>query len=98
MAGAGPSHPPNSIAPVLVSATLAVGTAILSAAGLAFLGLGPNDPSVPEWGRMLAESERSLQTSPQLVLFPGLAIVLVVLGFNLLGDALRDALDPRRDE
>ena len=86
---------PNSIAPVLVSATLAVGTAILSAAGLAFLGLGPNDPSVPEWGKMLAESERVLQTSPQLVLLPGSAIVLAVLGFNLLGDALRDALDPR---
>lgn len=86
---------PNAIAPVLVGATLAVGTAILSAAGLAFLGLGPNDPARPEWGTMLAESERVLETSPQLVIFPGTAIVLTVLGFNLLGDALREALDPK---
>lgn len=86
---------PNSISPVLVTATLALGGAILDAAALAFLGLGPSDPSIPEWGTMLAEGQSALQTSPQLVLFPGLAIVLSVLGFNLLGDALRDALDPK---
>lgn len=89
---------PNCLAPVAVTATLAVGSAVLASAGLAFLGLGPNDPSVPEWGKMLAESERVLQTSPQLVFFPGAAIVLTVLGFNLLGDALREALDPKLRE
>ncbi len=86
---------PNSISPVLVAATLALGGAILDAAGLAFLGLGPSDPSAPEWGTMLAEGQRALQTSPQLVLLPGAAIALTVLGFNLVGDALRGALDPK---
>ena len=86
---------PNTLAPVLVAATLAIGGAILTAAGLSFLGLGPNDPSIPEWGKMLAESEGLLETSPQLVFFPGAAIVLSVLGFNLLSDGLRDALDPK---
>ncbi len=87
---------PNTLAPVLVAATLAIGGAILTAAGLSFLGLGPNDPSIPEWGKMLAESERLLETSPQLVFFPGAAILLSVLGFNLLSDGLRDALDPKQ--
>ena len=86
---------PNSVSPVLVTATLALGGAILDAAALAFLGLGPADPSTPEWGTMLAEGQSALQTSPQLVLLPGLAIALAVLGFNLLGDALREALDPK---
>jgi peptide/nickel transport system permease protein len=86
---------PNSIAPVIVQGTLALATAIIDAAGLAFLGLGSADPGVPEWGRMLAETQRFLQSSPQLAFFPGAAIVLSVLGFNLLGDALREALDPR---
>jgi ABC-type dipeptide/oligopeptide/nickel transport system permease subunit len=72
-----------------------MGSAVLTAAGLAFLGLGPSDPGVPEWGRMLSESEGLLQTSPQLVFLPGLAILLTVLGFNLLGDAVRQAVDPR---
>ena len=86
---------PNSLAPVIVQGTLALATAIVDAAGLAFLGLGSEDPGVPEWGRMLAENQTVLSTSPQLVLFPGLAILLSVLGFNLLGDALREALDPK---
>lgn len=86
---------PNSLPSVLVVATLAIGGAILDAAGLAFLGLGPGDPSIPEWGTMLAESEPALQTSPRLVLLPGGAIALTVLGFNLLGEALREALDPK---
>lgn len=86
---------PNSIAPVIVQGTLALATAIIDAAGLAFLGLGSADPGIPEWGRMLAETQRFLQSSPQLAIFPGLAIVLSVLGFNLLGDALREALDPK---
>ncbi|HEX2046177.1 MAG TPA: ABC transporter permease [Acidimicrobiales bacterium] len=85
---------PNSVGPVIVAATLGMGLAILEAAGLSFLGL-VGDPSSPEWGRMLAATQRSLQTSPQLALFPGLAIVVVVVGFNLLGEALRQALDPR---
>lgn len=86
---------PNSVAPVVVQATLALGTAIVDAAGLAFLGLGSADPGIPEWGRMLAETQRFLYSAPQLAVFPGLAIVASVLGFNLLGEALREALDPR---
>jgi peptide/nickel transport system permease protein len=86
---------PNSVAPVIVQATLALATAIIDAAGLAFLGLSSSDPAVPEWGRMLAETQRFLQHAPHLALFPGVAIVLSVLGFNLLGDALREALDPK---
>ena len=85
---------PNSIAPVIVAATLGMGLAILEGAGLSFLGLA-GDPSSPEWGRMLAATQRSLHTAPQLALFPGAAIVLVVVGFNLLGDAVRDAMNPR---
>jgi peptide/nickel transport system permease protein len=86
---------PNAVAPVIVQATLALATAIIDAAGLAFLGLGSADPGTPEWGRMLAETQRYLQSSPQLAIFPGLAIVLSVVGFNLLGEALREALDPK---
>jgi peptide/nickel transport system permease protein len=86
---------PNSLGPVIVQATLALGTAIIDAAGLAFLGLGSADPSVPEWGRMLADTQQYLQSAPRLAIFPGVAIILSVLGFNLLGDALREALDPK---
>lgn len=86
---------PNSLAPVIVQATLALATAIIDAAGLAFLGLGSADPSIPEWGRMLNEGQNVLNTSPQLALFPGLAITVSVLGFTLVGEALREALDPR---
>ena len=86
---------PNSLAPMIVQGTLALATAIIDAAGLAFLGLGSADPGIPEWGRMLAETQRFLHSSPQLAIFPGLAIVVSVLGFNLLGDALREALDPK---
>jgi peptide/nickel transport system permease protein len=86
---------PNSLAPVIVQGTLALATAIIDAAGLAFLGLGSSDPAIPEWGRMLAETQRFLQSSAQLAFFPGAAIVLSVLGFNLVGDALREALDPK---
>jgi len=86
---------PNSLAPVIVQATLALATAIIDAAGLAFLGLGSPDPSIPEWGRMLTEANAFLASEPLLVLWPGLAIVLSVLGFYLLGEALREALDPK---
>jgi peptide/nickel transport system permease protein len=86
---------PNSISPVIVQGTLTLATAIIDAAGLAFLGLGGADPSVPEWGRMLAETQRFLASAPHLALFPGLAIVASALGFTLLGEALREAIDPK---
>lgn len=85
---------PNSMAPVIVQGTLAVATAILEAAALGFLGLGAQPP-LPEWGKMLADSKNYLQTAPWTMIFPGLAIMLTVLGFNLMGDGLRDAMDPK---
>ncbi|WP_201777910.1 nickel transporter permease [Ornithinibacillus contaminans] len=85
---------PNSLAPIIVQATLGIGTAILDAAGLSFLGLGAQPPS-PEWGAMLSDGRAALQNAPWVVAFPGLAIFLFVLGFNLFGDGLRDALDPK---
>jgi peptide/nickel transport system permease protein len=86
---------PNSISPVIVQGTLALATAIIDVAGLGFLGLGPQDPSTPEWGTMLTDTTRYLQTAPFLALIPGAAIVISVLGFNLIGDGLRESLDPR---
>jgi peptide/nickel transport system permease protein len=86
---------PNSISPVIVQGTLALATAIIDVAGLGFLGLGPQDPSTPEWGTMLTDTTRYLQTAPHLAIIPGVAIVVSVLGFNLIGDGLREALDPR---
>jgi peptide/nickel transport system permease protein len=86
---------PNSISPVIVQGTLALATAIIDVAGLGFLGLGPQDPATPEWGTMLTDTTRYLQTAPHLAIFPGVAIVISVLGFNLIGDGLREALDPR---
>ncbi|WP_093047321.1 nickel transporter permease [Salipaludibacillus aurantiacus] len=85
---------PNSLAPIIVQATLGFGTAILEAAALGFLGLGAQPPT-PEWGRMLSDSRQYIQSAPWTVLFPGLSIMLVVLGFNMIGDGLRDALDPK---
>ena len=86
---------PNAISPVIVQGTLALATAIIAVAGLGFLGLGPQDPSTPEWGTMLTGTVRFLQTAPHLAIFPGVAIVISVLGFNLIGDGLREALDPK---
>lgn len=86
---------PNSLTPLIVVGTLGVATAILDAAGLSFLGLGAQPPT-PEWGLMLGEERNSVFNAPHLVFFPGIAIMVTVLGFNLLGDGLRDALDPRR--
>ena len=86
---------PNSISPVIVQGTLAMATAIIDVAGLGFLGLGPQDPATPEWGTMLTGTVRYLQTAPHLAIIPGVAIVLSVLGFNLIGDGLREALDPK---
>ncbi len=85
---------PNAMAPIIVQATLNLGTAILIAAGLGFLGLGVQPPT-PEWGSMLGEGRNYIFSHPYIATFPGLAIFFAVLGFNLLGDGLRDALDPR---
>jgi peptide/nickel transport system permease protein len=86
---------PNSLAPIIVQTTLGLGTAVVETAALGFLGLG-QQPPYPEWGKMLAVAQRFLlQGSWWALVFPGIAIVLTVLGFNLLGDGLRDALDPR---
>ncbi|MFD1360750.1 nickel transporter permease [Lentibacillus salinarum] len=88
---------PNCLAPIIVQATLSIGTAILDAAGLSFLGLGAQPPR-PEWGAMLSDGRAALQNAPWVATFPGLAIFFVVLGFNMFGDGLRDALDPRLKE
>ncbi|MGE1144734.1 ABC transporter permease [Bacillus pumilus] len=85
---------PNSMVPVIVQATLAIGTAIIEAAALGFLGLGAQAPS-PEWGKMLADARPYLVQAPWTLIFPGVAIMLTVLGFNLMGDGLRDTLDPK---
>jgi peptide/nickel transport system permease protein len=87
---------PNSISPVIVQGTLAMATAIIDVAGLGFLGIGLQDPDeTPEWGSMLTEVNEYLQTAPFLALIPGSAIVISVLGCNLIGDGLREALDPK---
>lgn len=85
---------PNIVPPLLVQATLTIATAIIAEASLSFLGLGQQPPS-PSWGSMLNTAKQFLEQAPWLALYPGIAIFLVVLGFNLLGDGLRDALDPR---
>jgi peptide/nickel transport system permease protein len=85
---------PNSLTPLIVAGTLGIGGAVLEIAGLAFIGV-TGDISVPEWGSMISLERGQLFNSPHVVLIPGLAITLTVLGFNLLGDGLRDALDPR---
>jgi ABC-type dipeptide/oligopeptide/nickel transport system permease subunit len=85
---------PNALTPLIVQGTLGIATAILDAAALSFLGLGAQPPT-PEWGAMLGSERNQVFTAPHLVFFPGFAIMLTVLAFNLLGDGLRDALDPR---
>jgi peptide/nickel transport system permease protein len=86
---------PNSLAPVIVQATLTLATAIIEAAGLSFLGLGNPDPSVPEWGTMLNDALQVFEFAPRLAVFPALAIIITALGFTLLGEAMREALDPK---
>lgn len=86
---------PNAIGPLIVQATLALATAVVDAAALGFLGLGPPDPRTPEWGMMLSDTYRYLNDAVYLAFFPGIAIVVSVLGFNLLGDGMREALDPK---
>jgi len=85
---------PNAIPPLIVQGTLGIGTAILDAAALSFIGLGAQPPT-PEWGTMLGSERNQLFSAPHLVFFPGIAIMITVLAFNLLGDGLRDAIDPR---
>ena len=85
---------PNALTPLIVAATLGIASAILDAAALSFLGLGAAPPT-PEWGLMLGEERNSLFNAPHLVFFPGVFIMITVLAFNLLGDGLRDVLDPR---
>lgn len=85
---------PNALTPLVVQATLGIAGAILDAAALSFLGLGAQPPT-PEWGSMIGQERNQVFTAPHLILFPGLALILTVLGFNLLGDGLRDSLDPR---
>jgi peptide/nickel transport system permease protein len=86
---------PNAVSPVIVQGTLALATAIIDVAGLSFLGLGDQDPSRPEWGAMLTDANEYLQVAPWLAIVPGIAIVISALGFNLIGDGLREALDPK---
>ena len=85
---------PNAVPPLIVQGTLGIATAILDAAALSFLGLGAQPPTA-EWGTMLGTERNQIFTAPHLVFFPGLAIMITVLAFNLLGDGLRDAIDPR---
>ena len=85
---------PNCMAPIIVQATLSFSTAILDAAALGFLGLGAQPPT-PEWGTMLSDAVKFLRAAPWIVVFPGIAIFITVVAFNLMGDGLRDALDPK---
>lgn len=87
---------PNSFAPMIVKASLTIGTAVIATSSLSFLGLGV-EPHIPEWGNILKVGSMYLETNPYLAIFPGIAIILLVLSFNFLGDGLRDALDPKLD-
>ncbi|MEV0327502.1 ABC transporter permease [Micromonospora echinospora] len=86
---------PNSLAPVIVQATLTLATAIIEAAALSFLGLGNPDSTIPEWGVMLADAQPYLGIRPALAIYPAVAIIITALGFTLLGEAMREALDPK---
>ena len=86
---------PNALTALIVAATLALATAVIDVAGLGFLGLGPPDPRTAEWGTMLTDSVEALRRAPHLIFVPGIAIVISAIGFNLLGDGLRESLDPR---
>ena len=85
---------PNSISPMIVNVTMSIGGAVLSGAGLSFIGLGVESPTA-EWGAMISDARNFIRSVPSLALYPGLCIMITVLAFNLLGDGLRDALDPR---
>jgi peptide/nickel transport system permease protein len=86
---------PNSLSPVIVQATLVVATAIIDAAGLSFLGLGDQNVNTPEWGQMLGEAQTQIDQHPNLAFWPAICIIVVALGFTLLGESLREALDPK---
>jgi len=86
---------PNSLGPVIVQATLVLATSIIDAAALSFLGLGNPDDDAPEWGQMLGRSQQYIQDNPQLAVYPALCIIVVALGFTLMGESLREALDPK---
>jgi len=86
---------PNSLGPVIVQATLTLATSIIDAAALSFLGLGNPDDTRPEWGQMLSDAQNLLSTRAALAFYPCIAIVLAALGFTLLGESLREALDPK---
>jgi peptide/nickel transport system permease protein len=86
---------PNSLSPVIVQATLTLATAIIDAAALSFLGLGDQDPSRAEWGAMLGDAQRFIDVRPELAFYPAIAIIVVALGFTLLGESMREALDPK---
>lgn len=86
---------PNSLSPVIVSFSVGVGMKIMNSAGLSFLGLGIQDP-IPEWGAMIAAGRAQLRYAPHAVLFPGIFVALIVLAFNIVGDGLRDSLDPKQ--
>ncbi|MFC6510640.1 ABC transporter permease [Promicromonospora citrea] len=86
---------PNSVGPVIVQATLSLATAVIEAAALSFLGLGGGEPSTAEWGRMLTAAQQELAVAPRLAILPGICIAVTALGFTLVGESLREALDPR---
>jgi peptide/nickel transport system permease protein len=86
---------PNALSSVIVAATLALATAIIDVAGLGFLGLGPSDPRIAEWGTMLTGATNFYRQAPWIILFTGMAISITAIGFNLVGDGLRESLDPR---
>ena len=85
---------PNCLSPIIVQITLRIGSAVIAASSLSFLGLGVPAPA-PEWGAMLSVGRQFIRTASYMTIFPGLAILITVLAFNLLGDGLRDALDPK---
>ncbi|MGY3679566.1 ABC transporter permease [Streptomyces sp. TE33382] len=86
---------PNSLSPVIVQATLSLATAIIEAAALSYLGLGNPDPAVPEWGVMLSQAQRFFDNEPMMAAYPAVGIIVTALGFTLLGEAMREALDPK---
>ncbi|MFH9607406.1 ABC transporter permease [Streptomyces sp. NPDC017448] len=86
---------PNSLSPVIVQATLSLATAIIEAAALSYLGLGNPDPAVPEWGVMLAQAQRFFDNDPMMAAYPAIGVIITALGFTLLGEAMREALDPK---
>ncbi|HSL34213.1 MAG TPA: ABC transporter permease subunit, partial [Candidatus Limnocylindrales bacterium] len=86
---------PNVASPIIVRASIGMGFTILTAAALGFLGLGPPDPRIPEWGTMLTDASGFYRQAPWIIFFTGAAISLSAIGFNLLGDGLRESLDPR---